>query len=299
MAAVGGDSLSAFCPLRSDMPPSSEASLYGAPVLLSAPGLSVVALVLFVLFASLVVPALFPLQLLDPAWQLRLAGALINTAAFPLLGLALLQIAVELGPHNPQLISRARLCAELAVAAALGFLLLLPLQTIAGLRTSRTANNAQAARIQGAEAKLKALRQVVTGAASNADLNQQLQKLQGPVLGPADIAQPLPLLKARVAAVLDQAGLQITREREASQPRPRLQLLPELLRNALASLALALALGFAALARRPGSARSLLQEWQGTWGDWQWRLEQRRAARRGGTSDEKYIRQLSGEEPEH
>lgn len=34
----------------------------------------------------------------------------------------------------------------------------------------------------------------VAGAASNADLNQQLQKLQGPVLGPADIAQPLPLL---------------------------------------------------------------------------------------------------------
>jgi hypothetical protein len=37
-------------------------------VLLSAPGLSVVALVLFVLFASLVAAALFPLQLLDPAW---------------------------------------------------------------------------------------------------------------------------------------------------------------------------------------------------------------------------------------
>jgi hypothetical protein len=99
-----------------------------------------------------------------------------------------------------------------------------------------------------------------------------------------------------VTAVLDQAALQISSEREASQPRTPLLLLPELLRNALASLALAL--GFAALARRPGSDDSLLQEWQGTWGDWQWRLERRRAARRGGTSDEKYIRQLSGEEPE-
>ncbi len=177
------------------MPPSSESSRYGTPVLLSAPGLSVVALVLFVLFASLVAAALFPLQLLDPAWQLRLAGALINTAAFPLLGLALLQIAAELGPHDPLMKSRARLCAQLAVAAALGFLLLLlPLQTIAGLQTSRSLNNAQASRIQGAEAKLKALRQAVAGGASNADLNQQLQKLQGPVLGPADIAQPLPLL---------------------------------------------------------------------------------------------------------
>jgi hypothetical protein len=84
-----------------------------------------------------------------------------------------------------------------------------------------------------------------------------------------------------VTAVLDQAALQISREREASQPRTPLLLLPELLRNALTSLALAL--GFAALARWPGSAQSLLQEWQGgAWGDWQWRLERRRAARRGG-----------------
>ena len=278
------------------MPPSSEPSRSGTPVLVSSPGLSVVALVLFVLFGSLVAPALFPLQLLDPAWQLRLAGTLINAAAFPLLGLALLQIAAELGPHDPLLKNRARLCAQLAVAAALGFLLLLPLQTIAGLRTSRTVNNAQAARIQGAEAKLKVLRQAVAGAASNADLNQQLQKLQGPVLGPADIAQPLPLLKAQVAAVLDQAALQISREREASQPRTPLLLLPELLRNALASLALAL--GFAALAVRPGSEDSLLQEWLGTWGHWSWRLRKRRASRCTGTSDEEYIRQLRGEERE-
>lgn len=256
-------------------------------MLLSAPGLSVVALVLFVLFGSLVAPALFPLQLLDPAWQLRLAGTLINTAAFPLPGLALLQIAAELGPHDPQLKNRARLCAQLAVAAALGFLLLLPLQTIAGLQTSRTVNNAQAARIQGAEAKLKALRQVVAGAASTADLNQQLQNLQGPVLGPADIAQPLPLLKAQVGAVLDQAALQINREREVSQPRtPLLLLLPELLRNALASLALAL--GFAALARRPGEPRTLLQELQSAWR----RSRFGGSGRRSSGSGSDYLREL-------
>jgi hypothetical protein len=42
------------------MPPSSEPSRSSSPVLVSAPGLSVVALVLFVLFASLVAAALFP-----------------------------------------------------------------------------------------------------------------------------------------------------------------------------------------------------------------------------------------------
>ena|GEM_PF-3911281 len=67
-----------------------------------------------------------------------------------------------------------------------------------------------------------------------------------------------------MGAVLDQAPLQISREREVSQPRASLLLLPELLRNALASLALAL--GFAALARRPGSDLSILQKLQSrTW----------------------------------
>ena len=273
--------------LSSVMPPNADSSRSGTPELISAPGLSVVALVLFVLFALLVATALFPLQLLDPAWQLRLAGTLINTAPFPLAGLALLQIAAELGPHDPQLKNRAHLCAQLAVTAALGFLLLLPLQTIAGLQTNRTINNAQAARIQGAEAKLKALRQAVAGAASNADLNVQLQKLSGPVLGPADIAQPLPLLKAQVGAVLDQAALQISREREANQPRTPLLLLPDLLRKALASLALAL--GFAAMARRPGSDLSLLQELQSRIR----RSKQSRSARRSGTTDADYLQQLS------
>ena len=43
------------------MPPSPDSSRSSTPVLFSAPGLSVVALVLFVLFASLVAAALFPL----------------------------------------------------------------------------------------------------------------------------------------------------------------------------------------------------------------------------------------------
>ena len=201
-------------------------------------------------------------------WLLELAALAEGARASPavvvgVFGLwrdraSLLQIAVELGPHDPPLESRQQLCSQLAVLAALGFLLLLPLQTVAGLQQSRSITNAQASRIQGAEAKLKALREAVVDASSNADLNQRLQKLSGPVLGPSDIAQPLPLLKAQVGAVLDQAAQQISRQRESSQPRTPLLLLPELLRNAFASLALAL--GFAALARRPGSLYTLLQE---------------------------------------
>jgi len=97
------------------MPPSSERSSGSPSQLLSAPGLRVVALVLFVMFATLVAGALWKVQLLNPIWQLRLAGSLVNGAPFALLGLALLQIAEELGPHDPLLKSRQRLCSQLAV----------------------------------------------------------------------------------------------------------------------------------------------------------------------------------------
>ncbi len=90
-----------------------------------------------------------------------------------------------------------------------------------------------------------------------------------------------------MGAVLDQAALQISREREASQPRNPLLLLSELLRNALASLPLAL--GFAALARRPGGDLSLLQELQSAWR----RFVLRRSARRSGSTDAEYLRELS------
>ena len=70
MVALSGCSRSWFCPLRSAIPPSSEPSRFSGPVL----------------FAALVAAALFPMQRLDPAWQLRLdlrqavAGAAWNAA---------------------------------------------------------------------------------------------------------------------------------------------------------------------------------------------------------------------------
>ncbi|PZV06321.1 MAG: hypothetical protein DCF23_00615 [Cyanobium sp.] len=215
-----------------------------------------------------------PLQPLAPSWQLRLAAALVNSAAFPLVGLALLQLAGALSPDDNLLKRRQRICSRLAVAAALGFLLLLPLQTVAGLRQSRAVTTNQASRIKGAEVKLAALRQAVATAGSGAELKQKLQSLEGPVLGPAELSQPLPRLRAQLEAVLDQAEQQIAQQRpQAAAPSPWL-LLPDLLRNGLACLALAI--GFAAMAQRPGQSIPLLKEVQDRWQQW---TEHRRVRR--------------------
>jgi len=233
------------------------------PLLLSGRNLSVVSLVLFTLFGTIVLGSTLPPDLASPLWQLRLSLALINAAPFPLAGLALLHLAAELDPEDPVLQRRHRLCAQLAVPAVLGLLLLLPLQTAAGLRQVQFTGNAQNARITKAERKLAALRQAVATATDNEQLNRQLQALQGPVLSPADLAQPLARLQSQVGAALDEGEAQIQRERLAVPSRSPLGFLPDLLRNSVACVAEAI--GFAALAFRPGQEMPLLDEWRQLW----------------------------------
>lgn len=251
--------------------------------------LSLLALVFVLIFALQLVGVLLPFQPLDPAWQWRLSNALINGAILPLLALALLQIGVSLDPGDPLLRQRQRLFRQLAVAAALGFLLLLPLQLSAGLRQQSAVGSAQIQRIQGAERRLAQLRQATAAATSNAELNASLLRLSGPVLGPADLANPLPLLKAQVNAVFDQAQAQINRDRAALPPVTATAALPELLRNSLACLLLATA--FAGFARRAGAELTLLEEVQQ-----RLRWLRVRPGRAQARSDADYIREMAGEE---
>ena len=250
--------------------------------------LGLLALVLVLFFALQLLTVLLPFQPLDPAWQWRFSNALVSGATLPLLALALLLIAGQLDPVDPLLKQRRRLFSQLAVAAAIGFLLLLPLQLSAGLRQQQATGSAQLSRIASAEQRLTQLRQRTTAATSIDELNAALQKLGGPVLRPSDLAQPLPLLKAQVNAVFDQAQIQINRDRAALPPSSAVTALPLLLCNALSCLLLAVA--YAAFARRPGSDLSLLQETQK-------RLQRLQPLRpRRAVTQADYVRQLSGRE---
>jgi hypothetical protein len=255
--------------------------------------LGLLALVFVLLFALQLAAVLFPLQLLDPAWQWQISNALINAAPIPLLALTLLLIACHLDPSDPLLRQRQRLFRQLAVAASLGFLLLLPLQLSAGLRQQNAVGSAQMQRFVGAEKRLAQLRQLMARARSNTELNTSLLKLSGPVLSPADLNQPLPLLKAQVNAVFDQAQIQINRDRSALPPATAATALPELLRNAVSCLLLATA--YAAFARRHGSEVSLLEEGQLSLQRLR-RFGPFRRAAPAPVSEAAYIRQLSGNE---
>ena len=269
--------------------------LQAPPLLLRGRNLSVVCQVLFVVFGTIVLGSLFPLAIASPLWQLRVSVALINAAPIPLAALALLHLAAELDPNDPVLQRRHRVCARLAVAAVAGLLLLLPLQTAAGLRQAQQSGNAQTARIRQGERKLAALRQAVANAPDNAMLNRQLQELDGPVLSPAELNQPLALLRSQVGAVLDQGEALIARERIATPAPGGGGFLPDLLRHGVACLAEAI--GFAALAFRSGQSVSLLDEWRDLWFSNRQGRARRRQKRPLMQAEVAYFENLSRNEP--
>lgn len=64
------------------MPPAPPTPLLPSP---TARGISLAGLVLSLLFVCLLSGSLLPIRLLDPAWQLRLGAALINSSPLPLI----------------------------------------------------------------------------------------------------------------------------------------------------------------------------------------------------------------------
>lgn len=224
---------------------------------MTAYSFSRLALVFVILYLTLISGVLFPFQPHSPFWQSQLMGTLINGATLPLMALVLLQIGTRLYPRDLLLKRRQKRFNQLAVAAALGFLLLIPFQIASGV-LQQSNNTAQASkRLAASQDKLVDLQLAVSEASSNADLAARFAKLKGPPLSPADLTLPLPVLKAQVNAAFAQAQSQINRERSAVEATSATGLLPEQFRHAVACLAIAS--GFAVFGREPGPT-SLIQE---------------------------------------
>lgn len=136
---------------------------------------------LLLLFSINTVFGLLPLQLRDPAWQLRIADLLRTTAPFALLGTALIFLCEALdGKASPAWFPVKRI-QRLAPLAALGFVLLIPLQINASWVQIRTADAEAQQTIRSVERRVADVR----GAASREELIALTQGL------PADW-QPLP-----------------------------------------------------------------------------------------------------------
>ncbi|MEB3199183.1 MAG: HpsJ family protein [Synechococcaceae cyanobacterium] len=225
--------------------------------------LGIIAIALFVLFAASVLARIIPVSLLTPSWQLEFSAALIDAAPSALLGLILLHLAYYLDPQNAALKTGRTRAANLCIAVALGYLLLLPLNTYAvwsglsNLQATKTRVEADAAR------RVSQFRTVISAASSAQDLQERLQSLGVPGLKASDLRKPLPLLKERLLENIDKAERNLSSKQANAGATVQLgswSVLQSALKLGVSSLALAVA--FAAAAQRGNDQTSLIDAWQ-------------------------------------
>lgn len=227
--------------------------------------LSILAVSLFGVFVVTAVASALPLQLLNPSWQLRFGTALIDNGPIAAVGVLSAWLASLLSPAPSPHHQRLLLIRRLALAAALGYLLLIPLQATAAWRGLEQVLAGERQQTSQLRARVDGLAQVVRAAPSVEALQQQWGLRQGPSLSPDDLALPLPRLRPLLLSRLQQLEIRLRAASRAEPMAPRLWgVAQNTLRLCLS--ALFLALGFAAAAQaRPGGPTLLLQ-WQ--WSCW-------------------------------
>lgn len=226
-------------------PPSSGSDIASILVLLG--------LALLLVYLVTVLFAMFPLQLLLPEWQLRLAGSLRGGASFPIEGMALILIANRIDPNSASIARWRDRLRQLAVIAALGFLLLIPLQLFASvtqLKLVRDQDLQLISRLSSATKAVSAARTAPEFAAAVAQLpgSPPLRKDSRNVNLESDRQQLLVQLEPQIRQLKSRA--------DATHATRLNQVITASLRDGLVTFIYALA--FAAVARFPGARFSLL-----------------------------------------
>ena len=116
-----------------------------------------VALALLGIYAVTVLAAALPVQLSQPSWIERMCGSLRGGVSFPLIALALL-ILSEHAFDSAEERRFVTQCRRWASFAALGFVLMIPLQTWAGLRVVQQSNASEQAQLRPYTRALSAIR---------------------------------------------------------------------------------------------------------------------------------------------
>ena len=207
-----------------------------------------IALALLAVFIATLLPQLLPPRLLDPQWQLTLCGVMAENGVLPLMALGLLLLASYLDPANLWVLAFRVGSSELAGLAAMGFLLLIPLQIFAVISSHSNLEFHQQKQRQTAQVRLDVLEQAIASAGSRGELNQLLQNLQAPPLPPSEQALPLPQLRTLLSERLLQTRSLLQNKFSAPTQVPRSTLVLQVLRGVVSNLAYGVA--FAQFRRR-------------------------------------------------
>jgi hypothetical protein len=121
-------------------------------------------------FLAAALAALLPIRVTDPTWQLGVISSLVNNGGFALIILVLLHFASNLEPANGRWQARCASFRHLAIAATLGFLLVVPLQGFATWKAIAASEAATTVQQRQVAQRFGALREAITTAPTLGDL---------------------------------------------------------------------------------------------------------------------------------
>jgi hypothetical protein len=209
---------------------------------------------LILVFLAQIITALFPIALLQPEWMVRFSGSLRGIASLPLMALGLIMLANMIDDKVMPSSSHLQLLRRIASLAAIGFLLLIPLQSygaVVGIRS-------QLQQVQGQLNSLTAAAELVQQASSESQLRDAIRAIPG-ADGVAD--QPLgadvKTIKSALLNKLRESTNRLQTQLDDSKTKAIENTIPPLIRDAIISLAYAI--GFAGMGYGQNGNSSLLR----------------------------------------
>ena len=115
---------------------------------------------LILIYSVNILFSIFPLKLSDPIWQSQVATLLRSTSLFLLIGIALIFVCEYLNKSIKLFYFPSRRIQPLAVFAAIGFLLLIPVQCSSVYIQIRNSDNQAKLEIRQADRRISAFRAV-------------------------------------------------------------------------------------------------------------------------------------------
>ncbi len=258
--------------------------------------LSRISIALFIVFVAVIIASALPPRLLNPTWQLRFVSSLVNNGTIAVVGYVLLWLSTLLNPGDGRLRARRDQFAAFAAAAAIGYLLLIPLQTYAAWNGVNTVDSARSTQLKRANTRIQQLRQATKQAGSTAELQSRLRTLNGPTLSAPDLAKPIDVLRPQILTGLETAESRLRQQLGGLPPDRIWQLVQESIRVSVSALAFSFA--YAAGAFLPGRSESLFDSGSAAFRNlFRRRPSLKKSGGRGGSlSNEEYLRELSREE---
>jgi hypothetical protein len=204
---------------------------------LLASALRAVAKGFFLIYLIVFLRQLLPLDVTNLAWLQGLITVLINNSAIPLGGFGFLLLATLISPTART--SRLLLFASrLALPAAIGFLLLVPLQAYVAYKALSQVESTADRQAAAATSQLTTLGEQITAATTPEALQGAIKGLPPPVIERAG-SLPLPQAREELLAGIEQEETTLRTRKRAQLRSVRWGAAKEAIGNSLAALVLA------------------------------------------------------------